>query len=76
MENVVAMVPSDTVHNSAASYAAHSFKASAPAISPEKLANLNFGIFRTLRSLGTEQDRICAAMGLNSSEFDYLAQLA
>lgn len=47
-----------------------------PSISAERLANINFGIFRSLRSLGTEQERICAAMGLSVKEYECLLEMS
>ena len=54
---------------------ANNLVAAKPVISAQKLAYLNFGLFRSLYSLGTDRDRICAALGLNSEEFDYLLEI-
>jgi hypothetical protein len=42
---------------------------------PLKLAHLNFGLFGTLDKLGTSRERICSAMNLSYSDFDYLLEL-
>jgi len=47
-----------------------------PPIDPLTLARLNFGLFNSLRSLGTSRDRICAALGLSPSDYDYISTLA
>ena len=47
-----------------------------PPIDPLTLARLNFGLFNSLRRLGTSQERICAALGLSPSEYDYISSLA
>jgi len=45
-------------------------------INPLTLATLDFGLFRSLRKLGTERERICDALGLSADDFDYIAGLA
>ena len=47
-----------------------------PPIDPLTLARLNFGLFSSLRSLGTSRERICAALGLSATDFDYISMLA
>jgi hypothetical protein len=42
---------------------------------PQTLAYLNFGLFRTLRKLGTSPERICSALNISYSDFDYLLEL-
>jgi hypothetical protein len=42
---------------------------------PLKLAYLNFGTFDTLRKLGASRDRICSALLLSHSDFEYLLEL-
>lgn len=44
-------------------------------IDPMTLVMLNFGLFRSLYSMGTSRERICATMLLNSDEFDYIVGL-
>jgi hypothetical protein len=39
------------------------------------LAHVNFGLFRELISRGTSPERVCTTLCLNSSEYEYLAQL-
>jgi hypothetical protein len=43
---------------------------------PLKLAHLNFGLFGTLCKLGTSRERICSALIISYSDFDYLLELA
>ena len=45
-------------------------------INPLTLATLDFGLFLSLRKLGTERERICAALGLTAADFDYISALA
>lgn len=47
-----------------------------PPIDPLTLARLNFGLFNSLRSLGTSRERICVALGLSETDFDYISLLA
>ena len=42
---------------------------------PLRLAHLNFGLFGTLCKLGTSRERICSALILSYSDFDYLLEL-
>ena len=42
---------------------------------PLRLAYLNFGLFGTLCKLGTSRERICSALILSYSDFDYLLEL-
>ena len=42
---------------------------------PKKLASLDFGLFRTLCSMGTSRERVCSAMGLSQADYDYIARL-
>ncbi|MFT5709740.1 MAG: hypothetical protein ACI8QT_000427 [Halioglobus sp.] len=42
---------------------------------PLKLAYMNFGLFETLCKLGTSRERICSALNLSYSDFDYLMEL-
>jgi hypothetical protein len=42
---------------------------------PLALASLDFGLFRTLHSMGTSRERICLTMCLNEIQYDYLAGL-
>jgi hypothetical protein len=42
---------------------------------PLRLAYLNFVLFGTLCKLGTSRERICSALILSSSDFDYLLEL-
>jgi hypothetical protein len=44
-------------------------------MSPKTLAHLDFGLFRTLCKLGTSRERICSALNVSYSDFDYLLQL-
>ena len=39
------------------------------------LATLNFGLFRSLYSMGTSREKICSAMLLSADEFDYIVGL-
>ena len=72
MENAVASCSGKAMPSSATGSATNPIIASRDEISREKLAKLDFGIFRSLCSLGTERDRICRVLGLSSDEFDYL----
>ncbi len=42
---------------------------------PLALASLDFGLFRTLHSMGTSRERICFTMCLDETQYDYLAGL-
>ena len=42
---------------------------------PQTLAYLNFGLFRTLRKLGTSPERIFSALNISCNDFDYLLEL-
>ncbi len=44
-------------------------------IAPHTLAHLNLGLFRYLRKLGTSRERICAALGLSHSDYEYICRL-
>jgi hypothetical protein len=44
-------------------------------IDPMTLVMLNFGLFRSLYSMGTSREKICATMLLNTDEFDYIVGL-
>ena len=44
-------------------------------IDPMTLVTLNFGLFRSLYSMGTSREKICSAMLLNDDEFDYIVGL-
>ena len=44
-------------------------------IDPLTLANLDFGLFRTLRKLGTSRERVCSALCLSYAEYDFVATL-
>ena len=44
-------------------------------IDPITLATLNFGLFNSLRRLGTSRESICSALCLSYSEFDYLSAM-
>lgn len=45
------------------------------AMSLRKLAYLDLGLFRSLRSLGTPRDRICTTLNLTGDEYDYICSL-
>lgn len=72
MENAIASCSVKAMPSSAYGSATSSIASRHDEISREKLAKLDFGIFRSLCSLGTERDRICRVLGLSSDEFDYL----
>jgi len=44
-------------------------------MSAKTLAQLDFGLFRALCKLGTSRERICSALNVSYSDFDYLLQL-
>ena len=44
-------------------------------MSAKTLAHLDFGLFRALCKLGTSRERICSALNVSYSDFDYLLQL-
>ena len=44
-------------------------------IDPLTLAHLDFGLFRTLRKLGTSRERVCSALCLSYAEYDFVAGL-
>ena len=54
----------------------HVFEDPRYVMDPQALAYLNFGLFQTLCKLGTSQERICSALNLSYSDFDYLVELA
>jgi hypothetical protein len=72
MENSIASYSATTVPSSAKVSATSPITRGRDEISREKLARLDFGIFRSLCTLGTDRDRICRVLGLSSDEFDYL----
>jgi hypothetical protein len=76
MKNALTAVTLNSMPTHVVEHPARDLVAGKPEIGAQKLANLNFGIFRTLCSLGTDQDRICAALGLNNKEFDYLLEIS
>jgi len=41
-------------------------------ISPQKLATLDYGMFRSLCNLGTPRERICGVLNISYADFDYL----
>ena len=45
-------------------------------VSPRTLVTLDFGLFRALRSLGTSRERICSALRISDSDFEYISELA
>lgn len=45
-------------------------------VSPRTLATLDFGLFKALCSLGTSRERICAALLISDSDFEYISELA
>ena len=55
-------------------YATRSKPAGYP-VNPMTLARLDFGLFRTLRSLGTPRERICSTLRISDSDFDYISGL-
>lgn len=50
-------------------------QASGQEIDPFTLATLDFGLFNSLRRLGTSRERICSALCLSYSDFDYISAL-
>ena len=65
-----AYLPSDTAGNAPES------AGQCLTIDPLTLATLDFGLFLSLRKLGTGRERICAALGLSPLDFDYISALA
>ena len=49
--------------------------ASGSPMDPLALASLDFGLFRTLHSMGTSRERICLTMCLTETQYDFLADL-
>jgi hypothetical protein len=45
-------------------------------VSPMTLAKLDFGLFRTLRKLDTSPERICSALGISASDYEYINEIA
>jgi hypothetical protein len=44
-------------------------------VNPMTLARLDFGLFRTLRSLDTPRERICYTLCISDADFDYITGL-
>ena len=64
-------------HNTSSSAQAYPnvFENSGYVMDPQSLAYLNFGLFQTLCKLGTSRERICSALNISYSDFDYLLEL-
>ena len=45
-------------------------------IDPMTLAYLDFGLFKSLCKLGVSRERICSALIISYSDFDYLRKLS
>jgi hypothetical protein len=45
-------------------------------VNPMTLTTLDFGLFRSLCSLGTNSERICAALCISQSDFEYISNLS
>lgn len=45
-------------------------------IHPQKLINLDFGMFQSLCRLGTSRERICSALNISNADYDYLRGLS
>jgi hypothetical protein len=55
--------------------AARRSKPAGYSVNPMTLATLDFGLFRALRSLETPRERICSALCISDSDFDYISGL-
>jgi len=44
-------------------------------ISPQTMARLDYGMFRSLCNLGTSPERICSALNISYDDFDYLLDI-
>lgn len=44
-------------------------------IDPMTLVMLNFGLFRSLYSMGASREKICSVMLINTDEFEYIVGL-
>ena len=45
-------------------------------INPQKLINLDFGMFQSLCRLGTSRERVCSALNISHADYDYLRELS
>lgn len=45
-------------------------------VSPRTLAKLDFGLFRALRRLDTPRERICSALCISASDYEYINEIA
>ena len=72
------MTAPDTTTNMSASIHAYQPRVCedpVPGINPQMLARLDFGLFKALCRLGTSRERVCAALSISYSDFDYLQAL-
>jgi len=65
----------NTLLSSAQSYRTRVCEDPGYVMDSQALAYLNFGLLQTLCKLGTSRERICSAMNLSYSDFDYLMEL-
>ena len=70
-------VPDATIDTSASiqAYRPRVCEDPGPRKNSQALAKLDFGMFQSLYRLGTSRDRICAALSISYSDFDYLQAL-
>lgn len=50
-------------------------KSAGHAVNPMTLATLDFGLFRSLYRLGTTRDRICSALSISQTDFEYIRNI-
>jgi len=67
--------PSQSNHDDTHKAIAQQTELAGYAASPMTLAKLDFGLFRALRRLDTSREKICFALCISESDYEYLTGL-